>query len=112
MALISLIGLILGFAPVMAQSQPPVHVIEIKGVINPLTMRYLQRALAEAEREGAGLLVIRLDTPGGLDTAMREMAQAMLGARVPVAVYVTRPPARGRPLPVGAPHGRIAHQPA
>ncbi len=78
-----------------AQGQPPpIHVIEIKGVINPLTARYLKRALAEAERKGAGALVMRLDTPGGLDTAMREMTQAMLAARVPVVVYVAPPGAR------------------
>ena len=93
-------GLALGLAMMAAQAQaaqgqpPPIHVIEIKGVINPLTARYLERALAEAEREGAGLLVMRLDTPGGLDTAMREMTQAMLAARVPVAVYVAPPGAR------------------
>jgi membrane-bound serine protease (ClpP class) len=86
--IICLVGLALGLTPALAQSQPMVHVIEIKGVINPLTARYLERALAEAEREAAGLLVMRLDTPGGLDTAMREMTQAMLAARVPVVVYV------------------------
>lgn len=78
-----------------AQGQPaPIHVIEIKGVINPLTARYLERALANAEREGAGLLVMRLDTPGGLDSAMREMTKALLAARVPVAAYVAPPGAR------------------
>lgn len=78
-----------------AQSQPPpIHMMEIKGVINPLTARYLERSLAEAEREGAGLLVMRLDTPGGLDTATREMTQTMLASRVPVIVYVTPPGAR------------------
>ncbi|MEK7784223.1 MAG: hypothetical protein AAB658_02200 [Chloroflexota bacterium] len=96
-----LIGsLALGLAMIVAQAQaaqgqpPPIHVIEIKGVINPLTARYLERALAGAEREGAGLLVMRLDTPGGLDTAMREMTQAMLAARLPVVVYVAPPGAR------------------
>jgi membrane-bound serine protease (ClpP class) len=71
-----------------------VQVIGVQGVINPLTGRYLERALAKAERDGAVLLVMRLDTPGGLDTSMREMTQAMLGARVPVAVYVAPTGAR------------------
>jgi membrane-bound serine protease (ClpP class) len=91
-------GLALGFAVIVAQAAqgqpPPIQVIEVKGVINPLTARYLERALAEAERDEAGLLVMRLDTPGGLDTAMREMTQAMLAARTPVAVYVAPPGAR------------------
>lgn len=87
----------LTFQPVMAQAQtelPPVHVIEIKGVINPLTARYLERAVAEAEQAGAGALIVQLDTPGGLDTAMREMTQAMLGSRVPIIVYVAPSGAR------------------
>jgi membrane-bound serine protease (ClpP class) len=87
----------LTFQPAMAQTQNeslPVHVIEIKGVINPLTARYLERALAEAEQAGAGALIVRLDSPGGLDTAMREMTQAMLSSRVPVIVYVAPSGAR------------------
>jgi membrane-bound serine protease (ClpP class) len=86
--MICLVSLALGLAPALAQSQPPVHVIEIKGVINPLTASYLDRALAEAEGDEAELLVMRLDTPGGLDSAMRQMTQAILAARVPVVVYV------------------------
>ena len=90
-----LIALALGMAPTRAQSQSPtIHVIEVKGVINSLTARYLERAMADAERDGAGLLVMRLDTPGGLDSAMREMTQAILAARVPVAVYVAPSGAR------------------
>jgi membrane-bound serine protease (ClpP class) len=85
----------LTFQPVTAQDEsPPVHVIEIKGVINPLTARYLERAVAEAEQAGAGALIVRLDTPGGLDTAMREMTQVMLSSRVPVIVYVAPSGAR------------------
>jgi len=91
---IFLVGLGLEFAPASAQGQPRIYVMEVKGVINPLTARYLERALADAERERAVVLVMRLDTPGGLDTAMREMTQAMLAARVPVVVYVAPSGAR------------------
>jgi len=91
---ILLVGLGLEFAPASAQGQPRIYVMEAKGVINPLTARYLERALADAERDGASLLVMRLDTPGGLDTAMREMTQAILAARVPVVVYVAPSGAR------------------
>ena len=84
-----------GFAPAIAQdSLPPVHVIDIKGVINPLTARYLERALNDAKLKEVGLLVIRLDTPGGLDSAMREMTKAMLAAPLPVVVYVAPSGAR------------------
>jgi membrane-bound serine protease (ClpP class) len=84
----------MGAPGVLAQSARPIHAIDVTGVINSLTARYLERALAEAEQAGAELLVMRLDTPGGLDTAMREMTQAMLAARVPVAVYVAPSGAR------------------
>ncbi len=89
------IVLVLSIAPVSARSQSPsIHVIEVKGVINPLTTRYLERTLADAEQDGAGLFVLRLDTPGGLDTAMREMTQRILAARVPVVVHVAPSGAR------------------
>lgn len=89
-----LLSLALGAVPALVQGQPVVHVIEVTGIINSLTVRYLDRALGEAERDGAAVLIMRLDTPGGLDTAMREMMQAMLAARVPVVVYVAPPGAR------------------
>ncbi|MSQ23335.1 MAG: nodulation protein NfeD [Chloroflexi bacterium] len=73
---------------------PPIPVAEVTGVINPLTADYLVRAIDEAEREGAPALVIRVDTPGGLDSAMRTMVQAVLGSRVPVIVYVAPSGAR------------------
>jgi membrane-bound serine protease (ClpP class) len=90
-----LTGCALDSPPVASEVRPePIYVIEIKGVINPLSARYFQRAVAEAERDNAGLLVMLLDTPGGLDTAMRDMTQAILAARVPVAVYVAPSGAR------------------
>ena len=93
-AVACLLSLALGAIPALAQRQPIVHVIEVTGIINSLTVRYLDRALGEAERNGAAALIMRLDTPGGLDTAMRQMTQAMLAARVPVVVYVAPPGAR------------------
>ena len=76
---------------VTALAQPgegPVMVIEVRGVINPLTAQYLNRALRLAEQRAARVLVLLLDTPGGLDTAMRDMVQALLQARLPIVVYV------------------------
>ncbi len=94
MACLLLLSLLPGVTPGAAQALPLVHVIDVTGIINSLTVRYLDRALGEAERGGAAALIIRLDTPGGLDTAMREMTQAMLAARAPVVVYVAPPGAR------------------
>lgn len=73
---------------------PKVHVITVKGTINPVLVDYIGRGIAEAERDGAQLVVIRMDTPGGLDTAMRDIIQKIVNARVPVAVYVAPSGAR------------------
>lgn len=76
--------------PVAAEATTPGTVLlaEVEGVINPLTARYLERVLARASARGAGLVVLQLDTPGGLESSMREMTQALLDAPLPVAVYV------------------------
>jgi membrane-bound serine protease (ClpP class) len=66
----------------------PVHVARISGSINPASSDYLQRSIAQSEAEGAALLVIELDTPGGLVASTKDIIQAMLSARVPIAVYV------------------------
>ena len=71
-----------------------VGVVDIDGSIDDLSARYLAQALDEATADGAQLAVIRLDTPGGLLSSTRDMVQAILGARIPVAVYVSPPGAR------------------
>ncbi|MBC8446529.1 MAG: hypothetical protein H8D78_02155, partial [Chloroflexi bacterium] len=58
-----------------AEAERHVQVLTVRGVINPLTAGYLNRALKQAEAEGAAAVILQLDTPGGLDTAMREMTQ-------------------------------------
>ena len=65
-----------------------VWVVELDGAIGPASADYFTRALARADDEGVNLLVLRLDTPGGLDKSMRDMIKAILASRVPVATYV------------------------
>lgn len=71
-----------------------VTVAEIHGAISPASAAYFLRALDEAQRADAKLLVLKLDTPGGLDTAMREMIQGILASPVPVATWVAPAGAR------------------
>lgn len=65
------------------------HWIEIRGTINPATAQYLSRAVAIAESQNSKLLLVELDTPGGLVTSVREMAQTIDRASLPVIVYTT-----------------------
>ncbi len=69
-------------------SVPTVYLARVDGVINPFSARYLERAIRETERAGAAAVVLELDTPGGLDSAMRDMIQAELNSHAPVIVYV------------------------
>ncbi len=66
----------------------PVLVITIASSINPVTADFLSSAVERAEKDKASLLVVEMDTPGGLDSAMRQMVQTIIGTPVPVAVYV------------------------
>lgn len=70
-----------------------------EGVINPVSAEYLHDALASAQESGAGALIVRLDTPGGLDTSMRLIIKDMTGATIPVIVYVS--PSGGRAASAG-----------
>ncbi len=68
--------------------------IEIKDAIGPATREFFERALEQAEEERAELLILQLDTPGGLSDSMRDMIQAILSSTVPVVTYVAPPGAR------------------
>jgi membrane-bound serine protease (ClpP class) len=65
-----------------------IPVVELDGVVHAVSARHVVQAIARADAERAPLLVLRLDTPGGLDTAMRQMVDAILASRTPVAAFV------------------------
>ncbi len=65
--------------------------LEIKDAIGPATREFFVRALTRAEEQDAELLILVLDTPGGLSESMRDMIRAILSARVPVVTYVAPP---------------------
>src|SRR5262249_10090099 len=71
-----------------------VLLLTIGGVISPLTAKYLERGIDRATAANARAIIVELDTPGGLDSAMREMTQAILGSPIPVIVYVAPSGAR------------------
>lgn len=88
------LALAAGAAASRADGPPRVVVIGIGASINPVTADFLSSAVERAEIDNASLLVVELDTPGGLDTAMRQMVQEIIRTPVPVAVYVAPSGAR------------------
>ncbi len=87
-------------APPLAAVQPAVALLGIDGAIGPATADHVERGLAHAQRAGAQLVVLQIDTPGGLDTSMRQIVKAILAAPVPVAAYVA--PSGARAASAGA----------
>ena len=71
-----------------------VDVLNVKGTINPVLVDYIRHGIDQAEEENAVACIIQLDTPGGLDTSMRDIVKDIVNAEVPVVVYVSPSGAR------------------
>lgn len=87
----TLLSIILIFSPSFAKE---VVLIKVDGVINPPHAEYTIKAIKKAHELKAEAIVIQLDTPGGLDTSMRDMVKEILNSHVPVIVYVSPKGAR------------------
>lgn len=97
-----LMGLLLATS-IAAQAQtasPRIDVLTVKGTINPVLVDYIGRSIERAEEAGALALIIQMDTPGGLDTAMRDIIQEIVNSPIPVVVYVS--PSGARAASAGA----------
>jgi membrane-bound serine protease (ClpP class) len=84
--------LILGLAAPAGAAM--VRILTVQGAISPASTDYLVRGIDNAIEDQAHLIVIEMDTPGGLDTSMRDIIKAILASKVPVATYVSPKGAR------------------
>lgn len=94
--LLAAVGLVLLLAGALG-AQPSgavAHSIELSGTIDPASERWLGQALEHAGDQDARLAIVRLDTPGGLDSSMRSMVKDIVAAPMPVVVYVSPDGAR------------------
>lgn len=74
--------------PASLAGEPIVVIVRVDDVIHPITAEYIVESLADASLRRASLFLLQIDTPGGLDSSMRDIIQAMLASPVPVVLYV------------------------
>jgi membrane-bound serine protease (ClpP class) len=86
--------IIMNFGAWAEEKKPVFNVITIDGVITSPTAKYVANSIKDAQQTEAEGLIILLDTPGGMDTAMRDIAKSILNAPLPVIVFVSPPGAR------------------
>jgi membrane-bound serine protease (ClpP class) len=88
------IGMALTVAIPIARAQAPVTVLEVNGAIGPASSHYVVHGIEAAQKSHERLVILEMDTPGGLDTSMRDIIRAILASTVPVVTYVAPSGAR------------------
>ena len=77
------------YAWAVATAANKAYLVEIDGAIGPVTQELIVRGIDNAQLEGADMVILQMNTPGGLDHSMREIIKAILGAHIPVVTYVS-----------------------
>ena len=96
---IATLGILLALTAQAASAPPKVIAVDVDGVVHPITVEIVASAIAQAKRQNAALVLVRLNTPGGLMDAMEQTIEEMLASPVPVVTYVT--PSGGRAASAG-----------
>ena len=87
--LFSAVAIAVALLGVATAQQRHVLILEVDGIINPVTEGFISRGVERAEAQGASLIIVQLDTPGGLLDSTRKITQHLLNAELPSVVYVT-----------------------
>jgi membrane-bound serine protease (ClpP class) len=98
LAIFAFVSALAAWAPPVAAA-PKVVAVDVDGVVHPITVEIVGGALARAKAENAALVLVRLNTPGGLMDAMRSIIQAFDSSPIPVVTYVA--PSGGRAASAG-----------
>src|SRR5437867_5532277 len=83
----------------ISSASPKVVAVDVEGIVHPVTVEIVSRAIEQASREKADAILLRLNTPGGLMEAMRETVAKIVASPIPVITYVT--PSGGRAASAG-----------
>ena len=93
------LGILLAISAQAASATPKILAVDVDGVVHPITAEIVAGAIEQAKQQTASLLLVRLNTPGGLMDAMEKTIEEMLASPVPVVTYVT--PSGGRAASAG-----------